>query len=252
MKNSRIPVVTFVVLAFLAISIRRRIVGSPVLVKEVVDGDTILLATGERVRLLGINSPENDQYYYNESVNELKSLIEGKDVILEKDIKEKDRYGRLLRYIFVNGIFVNLEMIKRGCAHVYIVEPNTRYSEQFLEAQKEAMEKQLGIWKKSPFSSCIRMIKFDYYKEFITFKNVCNYSISLDGWYVTDETDFHVYKFSETVMDPHSSLTLHTKRGEDNSTDIFWGSERPIWNNNRDTVFLRDGNGLLVLSYTYP
>jgi len=80
-------------------------------VARVIGGDTIELKGGKRVRLLGIDATEKGQYYHDEAANRLKQLVEGKKVVLEKDVTDRDRYGRLLRYVYVDGIFVNLEMV---------------------------------------------------------------------------------------------------------------------------------------------
>ncbi|MDI6885900.1 MAG: thermonuclease family protein [archaeon] len=76
------------------------------------------MQNGDKVRLLGINTPEKGQPYYEEATNRLKELIEGKTVTLEKDIEDKDQYERLLRYIYIDDTFVNLEMVREGYANV--------------------------------------------------------------------------------------------------------------------------------------
>src|SRR3989304_8615709 len=77
-------------------------------VTRVIDGDTFEISTGDEVRMLNINTPERGQYYYQEAKNALKILIENKTVELERDAEGTDRYGRLLRYVFVDDKFVNL------------------------------------------------------------------------------------------------------------------------------------------------
>ena len=97
-----------------------------------------ILQNGERVRLLGINTPEKGQPYYEEATNRLKELIEGKTIALEKDIEDKDQYGRLLRHIYIDDTFVNLEMVREGYANVYVIHPNVKYSSKFEKAEEEA------------------------------------------------------------------------------------------------------------------
>ncbi len=123
-------------------------------VKRVIDGDTILLSTGERVRYIGINAPESVapnrpvECFGKEASKFNRKLVEGKYVILKKDVSEKDKYGRLLRYVYVDNIFVNLELVKRGYAYAYTVPPDVKYAELFLKAQREAKRKKLGLWGK--------------------------------------------------------------------------------------------------------
>ena len=96
------------------------------LVTRVIDGDTVELSNGERVRLIGIDTPEIDEYYYNEATEELRSLIEGKTVRMESDTNNRDAYDRLLRYIYLGDTFVNYEMVYGGHAESYCFDPDTK------------------------------------------------------------------------------------------------------------------------------
>jgi micrococcal nuclease len=111
-----------------------------------IDGDTIELTNGQIVRLLGVDTPEKGQYYYEEASKRLEELTKGKEVFLEKDVTNRDNYGRLLRYVYVGSLFVNLEMIKEGYAQAFVVAPNLKYSYVFLKAENETKEKGIGIW----------------------------------------------------------------------------------------------------------
>lgn len=113
---------------------------------QVIDGDTIELTNGQKVRLLGIDAPEKGKYYYQEASNRLEHLVKGKEVFLEKDFSNRDNYGRLLRYVYVGNLFVNLEMVKEGYAQAFVAAPNLKYSTIFLKAEDEAKAKGIGIW----------------------------------------------------------------------------------------------------------
>jgi endonuclease YncB( thermonuclease family) len=112
----------------------------------VVDGDTVEIQTKERVRLIGIDSPERGDPHYAEARNKLSELVLNKQVRMGKDISERDRYGRLLRYLYVGNLFVNLEMVQRGYASAYTYPPDVKYSAQFLSAEQEARSKKVGLW----------------------------------------------------------------------------------------------------------
>src|SRR3989344_2355810 len=86
----------------------------PFKVINVVDGDTLDLNNSERVRLSGINTPETGECYYDEAKDELENLILNKEVYLEKDISDRDKYDRLLRYIYINDLLVNSYLIQNG------------------------------------------------------------------------------------------------------------------------------------------
>ncbi len=119
-------------------------------VERVIDGDTIILQNGERVRYIGIDTPEMNplEYYAWEATVANLKLVEGKIVRLEFDVERRDRYKRLLAYVFVDTIFVNAWLIKEGYARTYFFPPNIRYKTLFLKLEKEAKSEGLGIWAK--------------------------------------------------------------------------------------------------------
>jgi len=125
-----------------------------VLVKRVVDGDTVELQDGRKVRYIGINTPETVhpnkkvECFGKEASSFNKKLVEGKVVELEKDVSEVDRYGRLLRYVYVNGLFVNEYLVREGYANVSTFPPDVKYKDLFLEAEREARDGSKGFWSK--------------------------------------------------------------------------------------------------------
>ena len=119
-----------------------------VLVTRVIDGDTIEIEGGYRVRYIGIDTPERDEPYYWEALKANRSLVEGKRVRLEKDVEDKDKYGRLLRYVWVDNTMVNAELVKLGYAYSYSYHPNLKYQTYFLQLEKEARECKRGLWSR--------------------------------------------------------------------------------------------------------
>lgn len=125
-----------------------------VLVTRVIDGDTVEIAGGERIRYLGIDTPETVDprrpvgCFGHEASAKNRELVEGKYVRLEKDITERDKYGRLLRYVYTQDRFVNLELVRGGYAVIYTFPPDVKYQEALLAAQQEAREAKKGLWKK--------------------------------------------------------------------------------------------------------
>lgn len=116
-------------------------------VRSVVDGDTIILCDGRHIRYLGIDAPEIDDDYYHESTELNKYLVEGKIIELQKGNRNKDEYGRYLRYVYVDGIFVNAELVAQGLARAYIFDPNDRYSQVLVQLEQYAKLRRLGLWR---------------------------------------------------------------------------------------------------------
>ncbi|PJC27911.1 nuclease [Candidatus Shapirobacteria bacterium CG_4_9_14_0_2_um_filter_39_11] len=128
-------------------------------VTRVIDGDTIEIEGGERVRYIGIDTPETVdprkpvQCFGIEASKKNKELVEGKNVRLEKDITDKDKYGRLLRYVYIDNIFINLELVKQGFAFSYTYPPDIKYQAEILAAEAEAREANRGLWAACPIVS---------------------------------------------------------------------------------------------------
>ena len=125
-------------------------------VVRVVDGDTILVQLADRVekvRYIGVDSPEIHHPVKGEepggraaaTVN--RGLVEGRRVRLELDVRTRDRWGRLLAYVWVGDTMINAELIRLGYAHVMTVPPNVRYQELFVKLQREAREAGRGLWR---------------------------------------------------------------------------------------------------------
>lgn len=140
-----------------------RIVAFEAEVTRVVDGDTVELSTGEKLRYIGMNTPESVdkrkgiQCFGIEASNYNKELVDGKKVWLEKDVSDKDMYGRLLRYVYLDDPntlekprMVNEILVKGGYAAAYTFPPDVKYKDKFLAAQKEAREAKRGLWKNCP------------------------------------------------------------------------------------------------------
>lgn len=115
-------------------------------VTKVIDGDTIEIEGGKKVRYIGIDAPESYSCFSLESMLRNKELVEGKIIVLEKDVSETDRYNRLLRYVYVDDTFVNEILVKEGYAQVSTYPPDVKYQDKFLAAQKEARDNNRGLW----------------------------------------------------------------------------------------------------------
>lgn len=130
-------------------------------VKRVIDGDTIELSTGEKVRYIGVDTPElHDpkkpaQCFAQEAMEQNKKLVEGKTVRLEKDVSNVDRYKRLLRYAYITNpvassgsILINDYLIRQGYGYAATFPPDVKHSQEFILAQTEARLNSRGLWDK--------------------------------------------------------------------------------------------------------
>ena len=138
-----------------------------ILVRRAVDGDTLVLESGERIRLIGIDTPEthtSNRLYWQaqrrktdiqtimalgrKAYGFTRNLVEAKRVRLEFDIEKYDKYGRLLCYVYLkDGTFVNAKIVQEGYASLLTIPPNVKYVDLFRKLYQEARENNRGLWK---------------------------------------------------------------------------------------------------------
>lgn len=128
-------------------------------VSEVIDGDTIRLYTGEKIRYIGMNTPEKNTYFYKEAKARNEELILGRKVRLEYDRDKKDKYNRVLAYVFADGKFINKALIDEGMARFHAKSPNYLHASKFYKSESEAKEKRIGLWSKlAPETATLRIL----------------------------------------------------------------------------------------------
>lgn len=122
-------------------------------VTYVIDGDTIIVDGKTTVRYIGINTPEipnkhsrKIDCFGQDAFQKNKSLVLGQSVALVKDKSETDKYGRLLRYVYVDNIFINDYLVLNGYARTEPVKPDIKYAETFYKDEQEAKAKNTGLW----------------------------------------------------------------------------------------------------------
>jgi micrococcal nuclease len=135
-------------------------------VRRIVDGDTVELSNGQKIRMLNIDTPETVKAntpikcYGKEATDFTKKLLQDKMVQLTVDREANDQYGRGLRFIFLDGVdtsnienSVNAEMVKSGFAKMVVYKPNNTFAKEFQSYENEAKSKNLGVWGncKNPF-----------------------------------------------------------------------------------------------------
>ena len=199
------------------------------IVKRVIDGDTLVLENDLRVRLLNINTPEKNSRNFNFSTNFLKKY-ENEVVLVE--LLKKDKYGRFLARIYTPE-YLNLMIVREGLANKFLVSPEEE--KEFAKAEKSAIENSKGYWSKSKYFNCLSS-EIIPEKEIIVLKNKCK-SISFYKWSLKDEGR-KTYIFRNLTI--YNSIRIHTNKGKDNEKDIFLNIVGEMWNNDRDSLYIFD------------
>jgi micrococcal nuclease len=228
-------------------------------VKYVVDGDTVELADGRKVRYIGINTPERGQPFYAEATEMNRQFVENKPVQLEFDLETFDRYGRTLAYVWSNGVQVNYQMIRQGYANAFTVQPNVRYDQLFRQMEREAREAGRGLWAGMGGSLKIMRIQADApgkdnenpNGEWIEIANQGQEPVLMQGYTLKDQAN-HIYTFGNFTVPPGALFRLFSGQGQNTPTQLYWGYVNDsVWNNDHDSAFLRDAQGSLADVYVY-
>lgn len=121
-------------------------------VSAVIDGDTIVLTDKKKVRYIGVDTPElhhpkkKIECFGVEARDKNRSIVEGKTIRMKKDVSDMDKYGRLLRYVWVDSLFVNEFLVREGYALPATFPPDIMYSRLFQIRSQEAREEHKGLW----------------------------------------------------------------------------------------------------------
>lgn len=243
--------------------------GSAVEVVDVLDGDTIdvRLPGGEvdRVRIIGINAPETGECVADDATDAVRNRLQGEAVTLTADRSDRDQFGRLLRYVEVEGADVGADLVAEGFAIARRYPPDTGRAGRYERLQDEAERTGAGLWASdacgpgSTISARLRfsLLRFDadgpdvdnLNDEWVRLENT-GASIDLSGWVIRDESSSNRYRFPPSfVLDRDARVTLRTGCGADTRVDLYWcRSGSAVWNNDGDTAFLLDPDGNVVTS----
>ncbi|MEO9257780.1 MAG: thermonuclease family protein [Crocinitomicaceae bacterium] len=137
---------------------------------RIIDGDTFETETGEKVRLIGINAPEISDIFGEEAKTHLSQIIEGQtvDLLADHTSNDRDRYNRLLRYVILNGVDINKQMVLDGYAFAYLKYHFDKEAE-YREAQLTATKNNVGIWDNNSKEKIIKQQNRDVSDIWSTF-----------------------------------------------------------------------------------
>lgn len=220
-------------------------------VGRIIDGDTIELVDKTRLRFANTNSPEKDSSLYRNSLAYVNGLV-GREILFEELGKDRNR---IVARIYSQSSYVNLESVRQGYSSKFMVQENEL--RLFDRAERQAIEREIGIWKKSPYFGKLG-ISLDPEEDSVTIENISfdktKNPISINGWQMKDESR-ETYIFPDLSL---GSITIFSgpsaKRAIDSGKvakgKIIW-TPKNVWNNNRDTFYLFDSQGRIVTYYSY-
>ncbi len=246
--------------------------GDRALAVRALDGDSLVVdidGVEEEVRLIGVNAPEADECFGDIARENLATRVAGTEVILATDPAgdDRDRFGRLLRYVFAGPIDVNRTLLANGQA-VSLSTGHARQAE-FRAVEEEAFEQQVGLWGTAPCGGegvpqravVVGEIQADppgrdeeaLTEEWVEIRNNGELAAPMTGWALRDESSANRYRFPDGFeLAPGAAVRVRTGCGTDGAADLHWCSDDPVWNNGGDTVLLLDGNSTVLDRVPYP
>jgi micrococcal nuclease len=242
----------------------------------ITDGDTIIVqfedGTTASVRYIGMDAPETGDALSIAATNRNSDLTAMKTAMLVKDVSEVDRFDRLLRYVIVDGVFINYSLVQEGYAWAKSYPPDTACDEAFKAAEEAARNETTGIWASLPLAGestpltrggdateniVIIYIFYDGVEgdkepdEYVEIRNDGSGSINLQGWTLVDKAD-HTYRFPDYTIEPGEVCRIYTNQIHEEWCGFSYGfTGSAIWNNSGDCAYLRDGSFSLIDDYCY-
>ena len=219
---------------------------------EIIDGDTItvLLEDGnsKRIRYNGLNTPEQDRPYFAEATQANYGLTYMKDAVLISDVTDVDQYDRLIRYVVVGDIFVNLELVRLGFAFAETYPPDVACENTFLSTQDEARESGRGLWEATPTpepeAPKIVVVTVNKREEWVDIQNTGTMDIDLAGWNLVSERGNQDCPLSGIII---AGQTLRIWAMTPQGLGFSCGYNTNIWNNSElDPAVLYNPKGVEV------
>lgn len=268
-----------------------------VTVVRIVDGDTVEVqfrdGEVEDVRLLGVDTPEvhtetdpvewegipdstvgrEHLSVWGDRASSFASshleIGETIRIVVDDETDRRGSYGRLLVYVFDDGVLFNLLLIEQGYARMYDSSFSRRV--EFADAEKLARDDDVGVWDfesgtSTPTNTGTETAALEVVEihedaagndhetendEYIVIKNTGSQTLDLNGWRVEDDAG-HTYQFPDGFsLAPGAEVTLYTGSGTDTASSLYWGSDSAIWNNGGDIIFVFDESGEVVIKESY-
>ena len=220
-------------------------------VDRIIDGDTIV-SNKTSIRLLGINSPEKGELYYNEAKEFLEEWILNETVDLEFGKEKYDKYQRTLAYLYINRENINLKLVEKGFANFYFPSGKDNYYNKFKDAWEECINNNLNLCENSvnKCSQCIELRELSVDNQQVILYNNCSFSCDLTNWEIKDEGR-KKFVFKDFVLNSGDEVEIVIGEGINTNNRLYWSGEEYVWTETGDALFLRDEDGKLVLWESY-
>ena len=239
-------------------------IGETVAVSRIFDGDSLEVrhadGTSAEVRLLGINAPEGSECHGDPARGALESLLTDGEITLVTDEEQHDQFGRLLRYVYSDGVNANLEMVANGNA--VALQSGHRLEPAFVDAAATAAASRRGLWSTTACGNAGRApdVRIDRYEydpagsdtenandEWVVLANRDKDTVMLGGWILRDESTQNRFVLPDGFRLSHGDeVKIHSGCGIATATDLYWCAADPVWSNGGDTIILQLPDGTIV------
>lgn len=238
------------------------------MVSAVYDGDTMTLASGDRVRLRWVNTPEirPPETYAVQAREATEAFVSGKTVsLLYGPGGNRDGYGRLVAGVMVDDDNLSIHLLERGLGHLFVIPPDDTDLTPFVQAQERARAAKRGIWSTPEFQGLLHITSFhanadgddreNVNGEYLRVCNVSPDAIDLAGFRIVDISG-NSYEFPKLVLPTGHTVKVHSGKGAHQvdpreQLAIYLGSADPIWNNKEDRATIYDRFGKVVDARTH-
>lgn len=225
----------------------------------VYDGDTFTLDNGDKIRLRGANTPElkPKEAFGIEARDAVRDLILNQKVTLSYGSVERDGYGRLIAAVQFEDQDVATYLLEKGLAHAFFIPPEELDTVALLKAQEKAQTQGIGLWSIPRYQSSVHMTSFhanapgndndNINGEYIRVTNTTLQALNLNEFHIQNLKGY-TYPFPDLTVPPGHTVKVHSGRGYNQTNpakqlEIYLGSTRPIWNNEKDQATIYDSKG---------
>lgn len=235
--------------------------GCELSVIKVIDGDTVVLSSGAKVRILNLNTPEKGENLSDEATRFTENLVGGKCVELNPAAPSKDKYGRLLADVVTGGKSLGESLVENGMAHVMLIPPyDAERAVKLLDLQASAKRSGKGIWTDERYKGGLHITSFranpagdeseNPNLEYLRIANISGKKLNLKGYKITNRKG-DSFIFPEVEVESGNTVILRSGKGANETgagtqIEVYWMSDGTVWSNKGDTATIYDPDGNII------